>query len=68
MLVFFFFCLCVFVVVRGNMNTFMLASVFVFVYMFSCYGMVGFNGISNIIGYLKTNPLYTYISNIYDLV
>ena len=28
----------------------------------------GFNGISTIIGYLMPNPLYTYISNIYDLV
>ena len=25
-------------------------------------------GISTIVGYLMTNPLYTYISNIYDLV
>ena len=28
---------------------------------------VGFYGISTIVGYLKPNPLYTYISNIYDL-
>ena len=29
---------------------------------------VGFYGISTIVGYLMPNPLYTYISNIYDLV
>ena len=31
-------------------------------------GLVGFYGISNILGYLMPNPLYTYIVNIYDLV
>ena len=31
-------------------------------------GCVGFYGISTIVGYLRPNPLYTYISNIYDLV
>ena len=30
--------------------------------------MVGFYGISTIVGYLMPNVLYTYISNIYDLV
>ena len=30
--------------------------------------MVWFYGISTIVGYLMPNPLYTYISNIYDLV
>ena len=30
--------------------------------------LVWFYGISTIIGYLMPNPLYTYISNIYDLV
>ena len=30
--------------------------------------LVGFYGISTIIGYLKPNPLYTYLLNIYDLV
>ena len=29
--------------------------------------MVCFYGISTIVGYLMSNPLYTYISNIYDL-
>ena len=29
---------------------------------------VWFGGISTIVGYLMPNPLYTYISNIYDLV
>ena len=32
------------------------------------FGLVGFYGISTIVGYLKPNPLYTYILNIYDLV
>ena len=32
------------------------------------FGWVGFYGISTIVGYLMPNPLYTYISNIYDLV
>ena len=31
-------------------------------------GLVGFYGISTIVGYLTPNPLYTYILNIYDLV
>ena len=31
-------------------------------------GLVGFYGISTIVGYLMTNPFYTYILNIYDLV
>ena len=32
------------------------------------FGLVGFYGISTIVGYLMTNPLYTYILNIYDLI
>ena len=32
------------------------------------FGLVGFNGISTIVGYLMPNPLYKYILNIYDLV
>ena len=32
------------------------------------FGLVGFYGISNIVGYLMPNPLYTYILYIYDLV
>ena len=32
------------------------------------FGLVGFYGISTIIGYLMPNPLHTYILNIYDLV
>ena len=32
------------------------------------FGLVWFNGISNIVGYLMPNPLYTYILNIYDFV
>ena len=32
------------------------------------FGLVGFYGISTIVGYLMPNLLYTYILNIYDLV
>ena len=32
------------------------------------FGLVGFYGISIIVGYLMPNPLYTYILNIYNLV
>ena len=32
------------------------------------FGLVGFCGISTIVGYSMPNPLYTYILNIYDLV
>ena len=32
------------------------------------FGLVWFNGISTIIGYLMPNLLYAYILNIYDLV
>ena len=31
------------------------------------FGLVGFYGISTIVGYLMPNPLYTYILDIYDL-
>ena len=31
------------------------------------FGLVGFDGISNIVGYSMPNPLYTYILDIYDL-
>ena len=31
------------------------------------FGLVGFCGISTIVGYLMPNPLYTYILDIYDL-
>ena len=36
----------------------------------SCFwrDLVGFYGISTIVGYLMPNPFYTYILNIYDLV
>ena len=32
------------------------------------FGLVGFYGISTLVGYLMLNPLYTYILNIYNLV
>ena len=31
------------------------------------FGLVRFDGISTIVGYLMPNPPYTYILNIYDL-
>ena len=31
------------------------------------FGLVGFYGISTIVGYLMSNPLYTYMLNINDL-
>ena len=32
------------------------------------FGLVGFYGISTLVGYLMPNPLYTHVLNIYDLV
>ena len=32
------------------------------------FGLVVFYGISTIVGYLMSNPLYTYILNIWDLI
>ena len=32
------------------------------------FGLVGFDGISNIVGYFMPKPVYTYILKIYDLV
>ena len=32
------------------------------------FGLVGFYGISTIVGYLMPNPIYTYILNRHDLV
>ena len=32
------------------------------------FGLVGFYSISTLVGYLMTNPLYTYILNIYGWV
>ena len=32
------------------------------------FGLVGFYGISTIVGYLMPNPLHTYILNIYNLI
>ena len=45
------------------------ARCFLYIYFkYIGFGLVGFYGISTIVGYLIPNPLYTYISNIYDLV
>ena len=32
------------------------------------FGLIGLHGISTIVGYLKPNPLYTYISSIYMIL
>ena len=32
------------------------------------FGLIRFYGISTIVGYLMSNPLYNYILNIYDLI
>ena len=37
-------------------------------YILNVYDLVGFYGISTIVGYLIPNPVYTYILDIYDLV
>ena len=37
-------------------------------FLYVGYDLVGFYGISTIVGYLMLNPLYTDILNIYDLV
>ena len=39
-----------------------------YTYPLNIYDLVGFYGISTIVGYLMPNPLYTYLLNIYDLV
>ena len=39
-----------------------------YTYILDIFGLVGFYGISIVVGYLMPNPLYTYISNIYKLV
>ena len=54
------------------------AYLFIFCFFFYCelrfaesllhFPLVGFYGISSIVGYSMPNPLYTYISNIYNLV
>ena len=45
------------------------AESFLYIYMkYIWFGLVGFYGISTIVGYLMPNPFYTYISNIYDIV
>ena len=43
------------------------SSLYIFI-RYTGFSLVGFDGISMIVGYLIPNPLYTYILNIYDLV
>ena len=38
------------------------------IYVETGFALVGFYGISTIVGYLMPNPLYTYVLNIYNLV
>ena len=44
------------------------SSLYIYIIKYIWFGLVGFYGISTIVGYLTPNPLYTYILNIYDLV
>ena len=45
------------------------AKSFLYIYIkYIWYGLVGFYGISTIVGYLMPNSLYTYILNVYSLV
>ena len=43
------------------------SSLYIFIKYIS-FDLVGFYGISTIVGYLMPNPLHTYILNLYDLV
>ena len=42
--------------------------IYIYIYIYIWFGLVVFYDISNLVDYLKPNPLYTYILNIYDLV
>ena len=47
--------------------------IYIYVYIYICIkciriGLVDFYGISTVVGYLMPDPVYTYISNINDLV
>ena len=45
------------------------AKSFLYIYIkYIGFGLVRFYGISTIVGYSMSNPLYTYILNIYNLV
>ena len=45
------------------------AKSFLYIYIkYIGFGLIGFYGISTIVGYLMPNPFYTYILNILDLV
>ena len=57
--------------VLGHINLFRLFNAKSSLYIYIKYigfTLVGFYGISTIVGYLMPNPLYTYILNIYDLI
>ena len=45
------------------------AKIYFYTYIkYMWFGLVGFYGISTIVGYIMPNPFCTYILNIYDLV
>ena len=44
------------------------SSIYIYIYIYIQFGLVGFYGISTIVGYFMSNPIYTYILNILDLV
>ena len=43
------------------------SSFYIYIKYILC-GLVGFYGISTLVGYFIPNPLYTYMLNIYDLI
>ena len=43
------------------------SSLYIYI-IYKGFRLIGFYGISTLVGYLTPNPLYTYILNIYELV
>ena len=39
----------------------------IYTYLVNIYDLVGFYGISTVVGYLMPKPIYTYLLNVYDL-
>ena len=47
----------------GESNIYIYIYIYIYIHTLYMFGLVGFYGISTILGYLMTNPLYTYILN-----
>ena len=43
-------------------------TIYIYIYIYIYLGLVGFNSISTIVGYLMPNHFYAYILHMYDLV